>query len=81
MVFLASHDLSRNMNEQTLLAEFDFSGDCGYDGRFNYEDSLYTGLYDLYTNCGNEGTLLVVLTAVPGPQLRHPRHGASHQRR
>ncbi|MCA9994677.1 MAG: trypsin-like peptidase domain-containing protein [Anaerolineales bacterium] len=65
MVFLASHDLSRNMNEQTLLAEFDFSGDCGYDGRFNYEDSLYTGLYDLYTNCGNEGTLLVVLTAVP----------------
>ena len=65
MVFLASHDLSRSMNEQTLLAEFDFSGDCGYDGRFNYEDALYTGLYDLYTNCGGEGTLLVVLTAVP----------------
>ncbi|MEM7114089.1 MAG: trypsin-like peptidase domain-containing protein [Chloroflexota bacterium] len=65
MMFIASHELSRNMNEQVLLSEFDFSGGCSYDGRFNYEDALYTGLYDLYTNCGDQGTLLIVLTAVP----------------
>lgn len=65
MIFLASHELSRSMNEQVLLSEFDFSGDCQYDGRSNYEDALYSGLYDLYTNCGGQGTLLIVLTAVP----------------
>ncbi|MBE0409392.1 MAG: serine protease [Anaerolineales bacterium] len=43
----------------------DFTSDCKLEGRYDYEDPAYRGKYDLYSNCGNQGTLFIVLTAVP----------------
>jgi serine protease Do len=43
----------------------DFSADCKLEGRYDYEDPAYRGKYDLYSNCGNQGTAFIVLTAVP----------------
>ena len=44
----------------------EFMQDCDLDGRYEYEDVLYRGRYDLFTNCGgSEGALFMVLTAVP----------------
>jgi serine protease Do len=33
----------------------DYSGDCHLDGRFDYNDGLYRGKYDQYSNCGGTG--------------------------
>jgi hypothetical protein len=32
-----------------------YSGDCKLDGRFDYNDGLYRGKYDQYSNCGATG--------------------------
>jgi serine protease Do len=32
-----------------------YSGDCSRDGRFDYNDGLYRGKYDQYSNCGGTG--------------------------
>ena len=65
--FGASRVLAQTMNEQSMLDHDanDFSGDCTYEGRDKYQDAVYTGLYDHYTNCGGVGTTLIVLSAVP----------------
>ena len=42
-----------------------FMGDCKLEGRYDYEDVLYRGTYDLFENCGDSGTVFIVLTAVP----------------
>lgn len=39
--------------------------DCKYDNRYDYEDIVYRGKYDLYENCGESGNVYIVLTAVP----------------
>jgi serine protease Do len=50
----------------TFLDAIDFADQCsGYDGRDVYEDELYTGLYDLYTDCGASGAMLYVVVAAP----------------
>ncbi|MCK5634083.1 MAG: trypsin-like peptidase domain-containing protein [Anaerolineales bacterium] len=38
---------------------------CEFGGRFDYEDNLYRGAYDLYESCGGTGTSYLVLTAFP----------------
>jgi serine protease Do len=43
----------------------DLSGSCTYEGRVDYSDSLYTGQYDYYSNCGGEGVLYVVVSVLP----------------
>lgn len=48
-----------------LVDFFDFSGDCTLDGRYDYEDSKYTGAYDLYVDCGGVGSVIIVLAAEP----------------
>ena len=65
--FGASRVLAQTMNEQNMLDHDanDFSGDCVYEGRSPYEDAVYKGVYDHYTNCGGVGTTLIVLSAVP----------------
>lgn len=52
----------------SLLDGFDFSGSCDYGGRNPYEDPLYAGVYDLWTNCGGQDTLYIVLAATPEDQ-------------
>jgi hypothetical protein len=32
-----------------------YRGNCKYIGRFNYDDGVYRGKYDQYSNCGGEG--------------------------
>lgn len=49
----------------TMLDANDFNDVCTYDARYDYEDPLYVGAYDLYTECGGEGSTFVVLAAEP----------------
>lgn len=60
--FKASADLG--VTDVELLDAIDLSSDCQYDGRESYSDQLYTGQYDIWSNCGGSSTY-VVLTAVP----------------
>jgi len=48
-----------------LVDLFDFSTDCTYDGRFEYTDPVYTGVYDQYSNCAGQGSVIIVLAAEP----------------
>ena len=32
-----------------------YRNDCTYNGRFDYDDGVYRGKYDEYTNCGGTG--------------------------
>ncbi len=53
---------------ETMLGELNFEDACDYDGRYPYEDPLYTGQYDLWVDCGGEGTLILALFAQPEDQ-------------
>jgi serine protease Do len=48
-----------------LLDAFDYGESCTFDNRYEYPDPVYTGFYDLWTNCDGTGTLLVVLGVEP----------------
>jgi len=48
-----------------LLDLLDFSDSCTYGGRFDYEDPVYTGQYDLYSECAGEGSVIIVLAVEP----------------
>lgn len=48
-----------------LVDLFDFSEDCTYDARYDYEDPVYTGRYDLYVTCGDEESVVIVVAAQP----------------
>ncbi|MEE9216707.1 MAG: S1C family serine protease [Anaerolineales bacterium] len=66
--FGASDDLAELSGYVQMLDYLrpNFIGSCELDGRYDYEDVLYRGKYDLFTNCGGaEGALFMVLTAVP----------------
>jgi len=64
VLLLASDNLAgTDMNE--LADTFDFSDDCQYDGRSDYEDPVYTGVFDLYLECQGTGDALIVLAAEP----------------
>lgn len=47
-----------------LLDEINFQA-CEYEGRQDYEDELYTGKYDRYTNCAGGDTTMLVVAATP----------------
>ncbi len=61
--FGATDQFDLTMDE--LLDAFDYSDSCDYGGRSSYNDSVYFGKYDLWTDCGGQGTLLVVLGTEP----------------
>lgn len=66
--FGASDDLARLGGYVQLLDILrpDFMSACELDGRYDYDDILYRGKYDLFSKCGgSEGSLFMVLTAVP----------------
>lgn len=62
--FGASIDLA-SYSEGELLDIFNYSDSCQYGGREPYEDALYTGEYDLWSNCGGTDSLFVVVAATP----------------
>lgn len=64
--FGASRVLAQTYDEASFLETLpDYSEGCTYDGRYEYEDPLYTGLYDVYTDCGGVGSVLIDVVAVP----------------
>jgi len=64
--FGASRVLAQTYDEASFLETLpDYSEGCTYDGRYEYEDPLYTGLYDVYTDCGEVGSVLIDVVAVP----------------
>ncbi len=64
VLLLASDGLAgSDMNE--LVDNFDFSEDCTFDGRSDYEDPVYNGVFDLYIDCLGTGNALIVLAAEP----------------
>lgn len=54
-----------SITTEEFLDIFDWSEDCTYDSREVYSDALYSGSYDLWTDCGGEDVLYVVLSATP----------------
>ncbi|MEM7344738.1 MAG: S1C family serine protease [Chloroflexota bacterium] len=65
VVFGASAELVELVDEDGMLDEFDYSDSCTYDGRYDYSDALYSGKYDLWTNCGNGDSIYLTLAATP----------------
>jgi serine protease Do len=63
--FGASKTLIGEVDEAGLLDRNDFTADCVYDDRYDYQDPLYTGLFDVWADCGGQGSVLVVVAAVP----------------
>lgn len=65
--FGASDDLARLGGYVQLLdiRRGSFIQDCKLDNRYDYEDEVYRGKYDLFTNCLDTGNAFIVLTAVP----------------
>jgi len=61
--FGASQSLSDT--PATLLDQYDYSGSCTHAGRFDYADPLYTGLYDLWTGCGDNDSVYMLVAATP----------------
>jgi len=63
MFFGASNQLNDTVD--SLLDGFSYSDSCSYGGRFDYEDPLYTGKYDLWSECGGSETIYIVLAVQP----------------
>ncbi|MCA9989965.1 MAG: trypsin-like peptidase domain-containing protein [Anaerolineales bacterium] len=68
MFFGATTELDGTIDDTLDLVSSNSAGvaaDCSYDGRYDYADPLYSGKYDLWVNCGGQGTVYVVLVVWP----------------
>ena len=65
VLFLASEDFAVEYDVASLLDELAQEYDCVYDGRYEYERPLYSGLYDLYTDCADVGSTIIELAVAP----------------
>jgi serine protease Do len=64
--FGASAVLAQSYDENAFLDDLtDYGSDCTYEGRFEYTDPIYTGLYDLYSNCSDVGSQILNIVATP----------------
>jgi hypothetical protein len=63
--FAASSSIADEYDPDSLLDEYDLSGDCTYDGREDYSDPEYTGVEDFYLDCGGTETEFAIITAEP----------------
>ncbi len=64
--FGASDDLARLGGYVQLLDVLrNNTTDCKYDNRYDYEDQVYRGKYDIFTNCGGTGSVYVVPKSSP----------------
>jgi serine protease Do len=68
VAFYASELLAELYDIPGVLDELASEYDCVYDGRYDYDDGTYVGLYDLYTDCGDVGSVIVELAAMPEHQ-------------
>ena len=53
------------MTPEEYLDTITFNSSCIFDSRYDYSDGLYTGFYDLWTDCGDVGSSFVVIVAQP----------------
>ncbi len=65
VVFYASEIWAQEHSATSLLDALAEEYDCVYDGRYEYEDPLYTGFYDLYGECSDVGSVIIELSASP----------------
>ncbi len=65
VAFYASEILAQDNDAASLLDALAEEYECTYDGRYDYDDGVYVGLYDLYVDCGNSGSAIVELAALP----------------
>ena len=65
MFFGASRPLIAEYDVNSLLDALDFSDDCTFDGRYEYDDGVYVGYYDLYVECGSAQSTIASIAAVP----------------
>lgn len=63
--FGASERLVQEATEEEILDLLDFSADCSFEGRDEYDDGLYTGYFDVWSACGDGDTVLVVISSTP----------------
>jgi serine protease Do len=66
--FAASASIAQEMSVNDVLDAFDFSSDCDYQGRTDYSDEVFTGVYDVWSNCGGGSSTLLTLSAMPQSQ-------------
>jgi len=65
-VYVNVWDEFGNDDADEVLDTVDYSDDCTYDSRFDYEGDRFTGKYDLYTECGGvDGALLALMALFP----------------
>ncbi len=64
LFFGARTDLA-DPDPEAYLDDIDLSESCTYDERFEYDDGVYSGFYDFWTDCGEEETLFIGLAALP----------------
>ena len=67
VIFSASSDWAATASEEALLDRLleSLQTQCTYDGRYDYEDPAYLGLYDLFFDCGDTLATYVVVAARP----------------
>jgi serine protease Do len=63
-VFIGATNMLATTPNQ-ILDEKRWDSFCDYQGRDDYDDGLYTGRYDLYSNCGPEGATFLAIAAEP----------------
>lgn len=63
--FGASRVLAERQDPGSLLDGNSFADSCTLQGRFDYSDALYTGVYDYWVDCGGTSTSFVNLAAQP----------------
>jgi len=65
MFFGASRVLVADYDVSSFLDAVDFSDECTFDGRYEYDDGVYVGFYDLYIECGGGQSTIANIAAVP----------------
>jgi serine protease Do len=63
--FGATASQAARYDAESLLDRWNFSDSCSEVERLDYDDGVFAGLYDLYSDCGDEGNVFVVLSAAP----------------
>ncbi len=67
VIFSASSAWAATTTEEALLDSGleSLQSQCTYDGRYDYEDPAYVGIYDLFFDCGDTLATYVVVAAHP----------------
>ncbi|MCA9972636.1 MAG: serine protease [Anaerolineales bacterium] len=62
--FGASARLAGQYTPDSYLDEIGGFSSCTYDDRYSYDDGVYVGVYDLFTDCSGSGASIINLAAI-----------------